>query len=410
MKTIIAALFLFCLVACDTNIEPGLKQGWFYTEQEGRDELVRLEKMYSSKRKWEKRRKMLRKEILKGMNLDPLPMREPLNPVFRFTRIKNGYSVENVAFESIPGLYVCGNLYRPLDDSDKHPAILCTHGHFQGDSLIAWGRFNPAQQRRCATLARMGAVIFNYSMFAYAGEHLRQLNPETSLELPDKSLIDKFHKIPLALTMQTWNSMRAIDFLETLPDVDPSRIGITGASGGGTQSFLLSALDDRISLSIPTVMISCHFFGGCTCESGLPIHQGRKHFTNNAEIAAIFAPKPMLIISDGADWTKNTPEVEYPFIKRTYSFYNAEDMVENAHFPDGVHDYSYPKRLPAYAFVAKHFGLDLESVTGSDGSIDEEPSEVESPDIMLVFSDSIPFPPHALKDLTAIEERLKELQ
>ena len=294
MKTIIIALCLFSFMACNTNLEPGAEAGKVLYRGRRREELVKLEKMYTSKQQWEKRRKMLRREILKGMNLDPLPRRTALNPVFRSKRINNGYSVENVAFESIPGLYVCGNLYRPLDNSVKHPAILCTHGHSRGDSLIDWGRFKPDQQERCATLARMGAVVFSYSMFAYAGEHIKQLNPETSLELPDKELIDKFHKIPLALTMQTWNSMRAVDFLESLPDVDPTKIGITGASGGGTQSFLLAALDDRISLSIPTVMISCHFFGGCNCEPDCQFIREANTLRTTLKLRPYLPPSPCL--------------------------------------------------------------------------------------------------------------------
>jgi hypothetical protein len=343
------------------------------------------------------------------MNLSPLPTRTPLNPILNEKRIHNGYSVQNVAIETIPGFYLCGNLYKPLDETKKYPAILCPHGHFDGDSLGAWGRFNPDLQKRCATFARMGAVVFSYSMFGWGGESSWQLDTTAIIEKPDTAFIYKNHSIPLALTMQTWNSIRAVDFLETLTDVDNSKIAITGASGGGTQTFLLAALDDRISVSVPVVMVSCHFFGGCNCESGLPVHQSANHNTNNTEIAAMIAPKPMLMISDGADWTKNEPTVEYPFIRRIFSFYNSENNVENAHFPDGVHDYGYAKRIPVYNFMAKHLGLDINAVTDSTGVIDESKSDTERAETMLVFTSKNPHPANALKGAEAIGLALKKL-
>jgi uncharacterized protein len=345
-KSFLSILGILILFSCTNNQKPTLRQGNFYTEEQGKAELKKMESMYSNRQEWETRKEMLRENILKGMNLSPLPHRTPLNAVISQKRIHDGYSVENVYLESIPGFYLCGNLYRPLDSSKIHPGILCPHGHFDGDSLGAWGRFHPDLQKRCATFARMGAVVFSYSMFGWGGESAKQLDSTAIIEKPETETIAKNHSVPLALTMQTWNSIRALDFLETLPEVDKKNIGVTGASGGGTQTFLLAALDDRVTVSVPVVMVSCHFFGGCNCESGLPIHQSAKHFTNNAEIAAMVAPKPMLMISDGADWTKNEPQVEYPFIKRTYSFYNAENNVENVHFPEGVHDYGFAKRIP----------------------------------------------------------------
>jgi len=407
---LLSIVFLLFLSSCTTEQPAVLRQGAFYTEEQGKAELMELESKYSSKKGWEKRKKLLRKSILKGLNLTPMPQRTPLNAVISSKRIKDGYSVENVYFESIPGFFVCGNLYRPIDETQKHPAILCPHGHFNGDSLGAWGRFRPDMQKRCATFARMGAVVFSYSMFAWGGECIWQLDTTAIIENPYIPMVSKTHGIPLALTMQTWNSIRSIDFLETLSDVDISNLAVTGASGGGTQTFLLAALDDRITVSAPVVMVSSHFFGGCNCESGLPIHQSAKHFTNNAEIAAMIAPKPLLMISDGADWTKNEPTVEYPFIKRTYSFYGAENNVENVHFPDGVHDYGAEKRIPVYSFMEKHLGLNLQTITDSNGVIDETLSEVERAENLLAFSKDNPFPSNALKGSEAIEQALKSIQ
>jgi hypothetical protein len=142
----------------------------------------------------------------------------------------------------------------------------------------------------------------------------------------------------------------------------------------------------------------------------MPVPQSSNQILNMAEFAAMIAPKPMLLISDGDDWTKNTPTVEYPFIKRTYSFYNAEKNVENVHFPDGKHDYGFEKRIPVYSFLAKHLGLNLQAVVDSKGAVDESKSVLEKAEAMLVFSSKNHFPAKALKGKDAIENELKSLQ
>jgi uncharacterized protein len=410
--------FNFCLLiltmaltaGCREKKTPGNLQDEKYLEEQGKVELKKLETLYSNKEEWEARKQQLRTEILKGTNLWPLPSKTPLNPVIKSKRVYDGYSVENVYFESIPGYYVCGNLYKPLDDTKKHPAVLCPHGHFEGDSLGAWGRFRPDQQKRCATFARMGAVVFSYGMFSWGGEPVWQLDTTVVIEKPDQKVIRKYHDMPLALTMQTWNSIRVLDLLETLPEVDMTKIAVTGASGGGTQSFLLAAVDDRISVSIPVVMVSAHYKDLCVCEKVMPSGQDPDQILNMAEFASMVAPKPMLLISDGDDWTKNTPEVEYPFIRRTYSFYDAEGNVENVHFPDGKHDYGFEKRKPVYRFLSKHMGLNLNAITGANGNIDESKSILENPEMMLAFSTKNPFPSGALKGAASIEKELKSLQ
>jgi dienelactone hydrolase len=263
----------------------------------------------------------------------------------------DGYSVENISLEMFPGYFVSGNLYTPLDIDGKIPAVLSPHGHWfkPGD----YGRFREDMQLRCASLARMGAGVFAWDMFG-TGEDIQHV-----------------HHSEDALTYQLYNGIRILDFIASLDDIDPDRIGITGASGGGTQTFLTAALDDRISVSVPTVMVSAHFYGGCVCESGKPIHKSGNFETNNVEIAASIAPKPLMIIGDGGDWTRNIATVEFPYILKIYELFDAGDKTDYAFFEDEVHDYGISKRTAAYGFLAEHLGLDISKIQDSEGHIDE---------------------------------------
>jgi len=359
--------------------EPILCRGNYQSEEDAVKQLARMAATYSNLAQWKARAAKVRKQILAGAKLDPLPERTPLEAVIHKKRSYEGYSVESAAFEARPGYFVYGNLYRPTGKKAPHPGVLCPHGHARGPE---GGRYRPDQQYRCATLARMGAVVFSYDMIGFGdSEHLGW---------------DHGHK--QALTLQTWSSIRAIDFLQSLPDVDDSRIGVTGCSGGGTQTFLLTAVDDRVSVAVPVVMVSAHFFGGCHCESGMPIHKTAELETNNAEIAALAAPRPLLLVSVGGDWTKNTPKVELPYIRNVYRLFGAEAKVENAHFPDEGHGYQLSKRQAMYPFMVKHLGLDPEGVLDpKTGVFDESKTVIETPDTMRVFDQTHPLPKHALE-------------
>ena len=358
--------------------KPQLCQGNYHSEEEAKAQLAKFARSYSNLAEWKERVKYVREGILRGMELLPLPKKCPLNPIIHSKRKFDGYTVENVAFESLPGVFVTGSLYRPLKGKGPFAAILCPHGHW--GSSNDYGRFRPNMQKRCATLARMGAVIFAYDMVGWG----------------DWKNAGWTHRRPKVLKLQTWNSIRAVDFLVSLKDVDARRIAITGASGGGTQTFLLTALDERIAVSVPTVMVSAHFFGGCNCESGMPVHKSETHETNNTDIAALAAPRPQLLISDGKDWTKNTPEVEFPYIRNVYKLFGAEDKIENVHLPEEGHDYGLSKRLGAYKFLAKHLGLSLDKVTKSDGTIDESFVVIEKKEDLYVFNSDHPRPAHAV--------------
>lgn len=363
-----------------------LRQDKFLTEEQGKQELAAFAKTYSSIVEWEKRAMNIRKNILVGTELDPLP-KCPLNVIVHSKRTYDGYTMENVAFESMPGFFVTGNLYRPTKKLKSYAAILCPHGHFFPDSIDAGGRFRRDMQIRCAAFARMGAVVFAYDMVGW-GE---------STQFENYTFPQSHDSLRKEVKYQLLNSIRAVDFLLTLKGVDPARIGITGASGGGTQTFLLAAVDNRIAVSVPVVMVACHFFGGCICESGMPIHQSAHHLTNNADVAALCAPRPQLLVSDGSDWTKNNPQVEYPYIKNVYKLYGAEDRIQNVHFPKEGHDYGASKRAAVYPFLAKHLKLDLSAILNSQGAIDESFVTIEKKEQMLVFDKQHPRPGYAIK-------------
>jgi uncharacterized protein len=359
-----------------------LCQGNYFTEAEGKAALAKFATTYNDQKSWEKRAERIRQGIREGARLDQLPANTPLKPIIRSKRTYDGYTIENVAFESLPGFFVTGNLYRPTQPQKSYAAILAPHGHGTNP------RFQEYVQKRCATLARMGAIVLAYDM-AGMGE-----SDQCS------------HKYPQALTLLSRNSMRAVDFLLTIPGVDPKRIGVSGESGGGTQSFLLTALDNRIAVSVPVVMVSAHFFGGCTCESGMPIHKSADHQTSNVEIAALAAPRPMLLVSDGKDWTKNTPEVEYPYIRNIYRFYNKENLVQNVHLPNEGHDYGINKRIAAYQFLAKHLQLSLKKVTNTKGEIDESFVTVEPEATLRVFNAQHTRPAYAVTGDEAVTKML----
>ena len=363
---------------------PDLCQGAYFTEAQGSEALRTFAKTYHDRASWETRAALIRKGIREGMNLPETPQFAPLQPVRHSLRTMNGYTVENVAFESVPGFFVTGNLYRPIKSAGKSAAVLCPHGH---DENLE-GRFREQTQQRCATMARMGAVVFVYDMLGYGDS--KQCS----------------HQVPEALKLQILNGLRSLDFLSSLPDVDTTRIGISGESGGGTQTFLLTALDSRIKVSVPVVMVSAYFFGGCVCESGMPIHKRPTHQTSNVEIAALAAPRPLLLVSDGGDWTKNTPTVEFPYIQTIYGYYGAANQVENVHLPAEGHDYGPGKRAAAYRFLAKHLKLDLNRVQ-KNGQIDETPNTLLDATSLQVFNASHPRPARAVTGDEAVMALMK---
>jgi dienelactone hydrolase len=382
MRTTILALLALTLLAGQPAATRGeiqtLFRGECYDAAGAKAKLDAFAAQFDTRQAWQARAENFRRGMLRGMKLVERPPACPLKPIRHSVRQEDGYTVENVAFESLPGFWVTGNLYLPKDVKGPTAGILCPHGHLADNRLIE------QTQKRSAALARMGAVVLAYDMVGY-GE---------SQPVP--------HHHAETLRLQTYHGMRAVDFLLSLGLVDEARLGCTGESGGGTQTFLLSAVDPRIDVSVPVVMVSATFYGGCICESGMPIHKSADHETNNVEIAAAIAPKPLLLISDGEDWTKHVPNMEFPYLQRIYGLFDAKENVENAHFADEGHDYGPSKRHAAYRFLAKHLGLDLSRIADDAGAINEDFVTVHPRENLLVFPQNRPRPDYANMDAEAV--------
>lgn len=332
-------------------------------------------KVPDSIEEWTWRKNYLKQRLLTVLGLWPSLPRLPLNPQIYGKIDMEDYTIEKVYFESLPGFYVTGNLYRPKNGKPPYPGVLCPHGHWdggrfydagaktvameiiEGAELYSEGGRNPIQAR-CVHLARMGYVVFNYDMIGYAdsiqipasvAHGFRKQRPE--MNHPERwgffsPQAELWYQSIMGL--QSWNSIRALDFLESLPEVDRNRIGVTGASGGGTQTFILCAIDHRPAVAFPAVMVSTEMQGGCTCENccGLRIDTG------NVEIAALFAPKP-LGMTAANDWTARMLTHGFPELKRLYGMYGAMEKVELFPYLQFTHNYNAISRAAMYSWFQR---------------------------------------------------------
>jgi len=330
---------------------------------------------------WQPRAEAVRMQLRVALGLWPEPTRTPLNAVIHGRVERDDYTVEKVFFESMPGLFVTGNLYRPKNATGPRPAVLCPHGHWEdarfrertaaelktelatGAERFPGGGLNTFQSLG-AQLARMGVVAFVYDMLGYCDS--QQISfavaHKFAKQRPEMSGADGWGLFsPRAeahaqsvMGLQTWNSIRALDFLTTLPDVDAKRLGCTGASGGGTQTMLLAALDPRLAVSCPAVMVSTAMQGGCTCENTSLLRIG----TGNVEFAALFAPKPQGMTAAN-DWTKEMETKGFPELKQHYAALGAPDHVAlwaHLQFP---HNYNIVSREHIYVWFNRHLALGL---------------------------------------------------
>jgi dienelactone hydrolase len=295
---------------------------------------------FETREEWIARSEHLRKQILFSAGLWPMPEKRPIKPTIYGKVDRGDFTIEKVYFESHPGFYVTGNLYRPKNIANKLPAVLCPHGHW------TYGRLENSPLNsgpaRAANFARQGYVAFSYDMIGF-GDNTAISHQFADHNLPRREVLWGIN----LLGLQLWNSIRSLDFLLSLPEVDPERIGCTGESGGGTQTFLLMAVDNRVKVAAPVNMISFHMQGGSLCENAPNLRID----TNNVEIGAMMAPRPLMLVSATGDWTKNTMTAEYPAIRNIYRLFGAEDKVTAVQM-DAPHNYNQESREAVYGWFA----------------------------------------------------------
>lgn len=352
----------------------------------------------ASKEQWIARAKSLREQVLMAAGLWPMPAKAPLNAVIHGKIDREDYTVEKVYFESWPGFHVTGSLYRPKGKPGPLPVVLSPHGHWDK------GRFHEAKpadvkkqieagqekdelaarfplQARCANLAKLGCIVFHYDMVGYA-------DADTD-GFPHRAIyrdVDSDQRSIGVFGLQTWNSIRAMDFVLSLPDVDKERVACTGASGGGTQTFVMMAIDDRLKVAAPVCMISAgDHQGGCVCENSSML----RIFTDNVEISAAFAPRPFIHPTATGDWTAHYLEQGFPETKAVYKLFGAEGMVESMRQEAG-HNYNMRGREAVYTFFNTHLKL------GHAGPVTEKAFVPVPPKELSVFDADHPRPANAV--------------
>jgi len=338
----------------------------------------------TSKEEWNKRVEYVRRQILVSQGLWPMPTKTPLNAVIHGKIELPEYTVEKVYFESAPGFFVTGNLYRPKNVKSKVPGVMFAHGHWKDARLseetnarlmqeIATGqeRFEQGGRSRfqsmCVQLARMGCVVWQWDMLSDsdAVQFSRSVVHTFAKQRPEMNTTENWGlyspqaeaHLQSIMGLQSLNSVRSLDFLLSLPEVDPERTAITGASGGGTQTMLLAAMDPRMKLSFPAVMVSTAMQGGCTCESSSLLRVN----TGNIEFAGLFAPKPQGMTTAN-DWTKEMSTKGFPELQQLYKFLGTPNNVmlqRGEYFP---HNYNAVTRSAFYTWLNRHFK------TGAEGT------------------------------------------
>ncbi len=341
----------------------------------------------ASREEFEKRREQQRSEIMRDLGLDPLPPRTPLKARITGTLQRRGYRIEKLAFESRPGFLVTAHLYVPDGAAGrKVPVIVNPHGH--------WGykKNEPTVQSRLIGQVLNGylAIVVDSPGFSFEGD--RRIERRFAGTHDDLRLILGSQN---ATSVYVWDLMRTLDYLATRPEADMTRVGLTGASGGGLATMWAFAAEPRFTCAASVVYASSLEINpenGCLCNH-IP---GSVQLGDRSDVLGVRAPAPVLII--GAE-----EDVEFPAkgmrltaekLRGRWGLFGKSEDAWLRMFPGG-HDYSKPMRETAMGFFDKY----LKGV-GDGSSVPEPAFETEPPESPELFV--VPDPPAGLLTMRGI--------
>ncbi|MCA9115159.1 MAG: acetylxylan esterase, partial [Planctomycetaceae bacterium] len=320
---------------------------------------------------WQAEREAIRRKLLRAWGGFPREA-APLEPRKLGELQRDGYRVEKIVFQTRPGVLMTANAYVP-EGEGKHPAVLCVHGHWKG------AKQDPTIQSRCIGLAKLGFFVLSVDAFGAGERGLGKRLGEYHGEMVAATLFPV--GLPLA-GLQVYENMRAVDYLQSRPEVDGGKIGITGASGGGNQTMYAGAFDERFGCVVPVCSVGTYqsYLGAacCMCE----VVPGAMTFTEEWGLLGLVAPRGLMLVNatrDSFQFSPGEAKKSLAAAKEIFALYGAEDKARHAIF-ESKHDYSRPMREAMYGWMT--FNLKGEG----DGSPIAEPEhKTEDPETLRCF-------------------------
>lgn len=320
---------------------------------------------------WQAQRTLLRQQLELAWGGFP-QQHAPLEARILETLDRPDYRIEKIVFQTLPGVFMTASAWVPKI-SGKLPAVLCVHGHWAG------AKQDPHVQARCAGLARLGFFVLAVDAFGAGERAIGEQLGEYHGEMTAATLFPIGR--PLS-GIQVYENGRAVDYLCSRPEVDPQRIGITGASGGGNQSMYAGAWDERFKAVAPVCSVGTYqaYLGAacCMCE----VVPGALAMTEESRILALTAPRALLIISatqDAFQFSVGEAAKSISAARPVFSLYNLPDLPRHT-VVESPHDYNQPMREAMYGFMTQHL-----KGQGTGQPIPEPSISLEEPEALRCY-------------------------
>jgi len=327
----------------------------------------------ASMAEWEQRRVELRRRLQSAWGDFPAAPC-PLEPRVLGTLQRDGYRVEKIVFQTQPGIWMTANAYVP-DAAGKVPAVLVVHGHWRG------AKQDPVVQARCLGLAKLGFFVLAVDAFGAGERGVGKALGEYHGEMVAATLF------PAGLTLcglQVYENQRAVDYLLTRPEVDGSRVGITGASGGGNQTMYAGAWDDRFGAVVPVCSVGNYqaYLGAacCMCE----VVPGALQFTEEGNLLGLTAPRGLMVVNatrDAVQFSVAEARKSVTWAEPIFGLYGHSDRLKHAVF-ESPHDYNQAMREAMYGWMTRHL-----KETGEGAPIPEPTISPEDPETLRCYPD-----------------------